>query len=281
MTAKFISTHPLASRRRFAAARRFLGWQISSRVRTSVEYEWIGGAKLQVRRGMTGATGNIYCGLHEFADMAFVMHFLRPGDSFIDVGANVGSYTVLASAVCGAATLAVEPDPDSADHLRDNISLNGLAAKVTLLQAALGAYEGQAGFSIGRDTCNHVANGLGPGSRKVRLTTLDTAAANMKPRLIKMDVEGYESHVIAGAANTLAGRDLLAVLSESDDPSVCEPLRDRGFLPYTYDAFSRRLEPAPKAVKTGVGNHLFVRDAAEVRQILMEAPRRVVVGVEF
>jgi hypothetical protein len=38
MTAKFISTHPLASRRRFAAARRFIGWQISSRVRSSVEY---------------------------------------------------------------------------------------------------------------------------------------------------------------------------------------------------------------------------------------------------
>ena len=96
-----------------------------------------------------------------------------------------------------------------------------------------------------------------------------------------MDVEGYESHVIAGAAHTLAGRDLLAVLSESDAPSVCEPLRDRGFLRYAYDAFSRRLEPAPKAVKAGVGNHLFVRDAAEIRKILIEAPRRVVVGVEF
>ena len=230
MTARFISTHPLASRRRFAAATRFLGWQISSWMRNSVEYEWIDGAKLRVRRGMTGATGNIYCGLHEFADMAFVMHCLRPGDGFIDVGANVGSYTVLASAVCGATTLAVEPDPDAADHLRDNIRLNGLAAKVTLLQVALGAYEGRAGFSIGRDTCNHVA---GAGSRKVRLTTLDAAAAaaNMRPKLIKMDVEGYESHVIAGAAHTLAGRDLLAVLSESDDSQRLRAATRQGLPP--------------------------------------------------
>ena len=149
MTAKFIASHPLASRRPFAAARRFLGWQIVSRMRESVEYDWIAGAKLKVRRGMTGATGNIYCGLHEFADMAFVMHFLRPGDRFVDVGANVGSYTVLAAAVCGARTLAIEPDPDSADGLRDNIRLNKLADRVTVLQAALGDRDGVAPF-LGR-----------------------------------------------------------------------------------------------------------------------------------
>jgi hypothetical protein len=42
-------------------------------------------------------SGNIYAGLHEFGDMAFVLHFLRAGDLFADVGANIGSYTVLAS----------------------------------------------------------------------------------------------------------------------------------------------------------------------------------------
>jgi hypothetical protein len=47
--------------------------------------------------GMTGATGNLYVGLHEFEEMAFLLHFLRPGDLFADVGANVGSYTILAA----------------------------------------------------------------------------------------------------------------------------------------------------------------------------------------
>ena len=45
-----------------------------------MEFQWIKGSKLIVRNGMTGATGNIYCGLHEFADMGFVLHLLRPGD---------------------------------------------------------------------------------------------------------------------------------------------------------------------------------------------------------
>lgn len=54
---------------------------------------------------MTGATGNIYVGLHEFEDMAFLLHVLRRTDLFVDVGANIGSYTILAGGAAGAKLL--------------------------------------------------------------------------------------------------------------------------------------------------------------------------------
>jgi hypothetical protein len=73
------------------ALARFVLWQIVSRLRAEIEFEWIEGAKLIVSRGMTGATGNIYCGLHEFVEMGFVLHLLRPNDLFLDVGANMGA----------------------------------------------------------------------------------------------------------------------------------------------------------------------------------------------
>ena len=56
-------------------------------------------------------TGNIYCGLAKFADMAFVLHVLRAGDLFVDIGANAGAYTLLASSVTGAKTTCFEPAP--------------------------------------------------------------------------------------------------------------------------------------------------------------------------
>ena len=63
-------------------------------------------------RRMTGITGNIYAGLHEFADMAFVLHFLRGRRPVRRCGrANVGSYTILVSGVVGCRTIAFEPDP--------------------------------------------------------------------------------------------------------------------------------------------------------------------------
>src|ERR1700737_2016418 len=120
------STHPLTQDAPFKAWGRFAAWQLRSRLRRETLVPWISGQRLAVRRGMTGATGNIYVGLHEFADMMFMLHFLQEGDLFLDVGANVGSYTVLASGVCRASTWAFEPDPNTVRHLRRNIAINEL-----------------------------------------------------------------------------------------------------------------------------------------------------------
>ena len=73
---------------------------------------------------MTGATGNIYAGLHEFNDMAFCLHLLRSGDLFVDVGANIGSYTVLASKVAGANSITLEPVPQTFERLKRNVNIN-------------------------------------------------------------------------------------------------------------------------------------------------------------
>ncbi len=191
-TLRFILAHPLARRRPLAALGRYARWQVESSLRQSVEFEWVGGSRLLVRRGMTGATGNIYCGLHEFADMAFLLHLLRPGDLFVDVGANVGSYTILASAACGARVIAAEPDPVTMRDLRANVEANQASGRVELIEAALGAHGGAVSFTVGLDTVNHVGVGGALGTREVQLRTLDGVVGGARPLLIKMDVEGYE-----------------------------------------------------------------------------------------
>lgn len=87
---------------------------------------------------MTGATGNIYTGLHEFIDMAFCLHLLRPGDLFIDVGANVGSYTILASKVVGANSFTLEPVPETFKRLKRNININDIVSLVDARCCAAG-----------------------------------------------------------------------------------------------------------------------------------------------
>jgi hypothetical protein len=51
---------------------------------------------------MKGAAHFIYPGVCEFEEMAFVLHYARPTDLFVDVGANIGAYTVLAAGASGA-----------------------------------------------------------------------------------------------------------------------------------------------------------------------------------
>ena len=95
---QFVWNHPLNSSGRIAALGRVARWQMASRlVSGPIALPFVEGTSLFASRGMTGATGNWYCGLHEVRDMAFVLHVLRRGEHFLDVGANVGSYTVLAA----------------------------------------------------------------------------------------------------------------------------------------------------------------------------------------
>ncbi len=154
---RFFSTHPLTCDAQLAAWGRFLSWQIRSRLQHEVMVPGVGGQRLAVRRGMTGATGNIYTGLHEFADMMLPLHLLREGDLFFDIGANIGSYTVLASGVCGATTWAFEPDPDTAVFIKRNLHVNHLTDRVKVHELALGDNDGTVSFTRGRDTVNRVA----------------------------------------------------------------------------------------------------------------------------
>jgi len=66
-----------------AAVARYAAWQMRLRVQREASYGWIDGAQLLVRSRGGRATGNVYCGLQEFADMAFVLHLLRPNDLYV------------------------------------------------------------------------------------------------------------------------------------------------------------------------------------------------------
>lgn len=271
-TLSFILSHPLGRQHPFAALRRFAHWQISSRIHDESIIDWIDGAVLSVKRGMTGATGNIYCGLHEFAEMAFLLHLLEPGDLFLDIGANVGSYTILASRVCGAYSIAFEPDPAAVTALRRNIAANGVEDRVRVEQLALGSQNGDIPFTIGLDTMNRVATVSDGSSQIVTVRRLDDVPGMGDAVFAKLDVEGFEDEVIKGGMSLLSSNSLLAIQCESHGPSMTDSLLTHGFKQYFYDPFSRVL--ATESLGYGASNDLFVRDVEQVLRRVERSPRR-------
>ncbi|WP_029002490.1 FkbM family methyltransferase [Azorhizobium doebereinerae] len=289
-TLSHILKHPFNRGREGEALLRYLRWQFASRLATGpILVDFVAPMKLCVTPGMTGATLNIYTGLAEFDDMAFVLHALRPGDAFLDVGANVGAYSLLAAAA-GARVIAVEPAPAACRWLALNVRVNDLGARVEIVPAALGRAAGSVRFTAGQDTLNHVAEaGETADAVTVPVERLDDVAARGGdvPRIIKIDVEGYETEVLAGADRTLASPDLLAVILELngsgarygfDDAALGARMSGLGFRPCRYDAAARVLSPLdqPNAAQ----NTLFVRDRAEVERRLARAPRFRVQGRE-
>lgn len=254
-------------------------WQIGARLNPyPIVYPFTAKSKLLVARGMTGATGNLYCGLHEFAEMGFLLHLLRDTDLFVDVGANVGSYTILASAEVGARTLAVEPVPSTHEILKANISLNGVERLVDARNVGIGSSAGSIRFTRSLDTVNHVATQDEPDTIEVPIETLDNIVGDAAPILVKIDVEGYETEVLRGARRTIANPCLKAVIIELNgsgrrygfgDNDIHRSLVESEFAPFTYDPFTRCLLPM---VTFGPQNTIYMRDRTFVEERVRSAP---------
>jgi FkbM family methyltransferase len=211
-----ILRHPLNKKTKIQALGRFIRWQLGSRlIPGEFVFEWINKSKLIASMGENGVTGNIYGGLQEFNEMAFLLHALRPLDIFVDIGANVGSYTILASAAVGAKTYSFEPVPDTYRRLKNNISINEINDRVIALNMALGKSKSQLRFSVDDNCMNHVIaeNEVGSNSIKVPVSTVDEEVLD-DPFVIKIDVEGYELPVLDGAISTLKKNSLSAVIIE-------------------------------------------------------------------
>lgn len=273
--------HPLGRRRKLATLWRFLCWQAVAR-KEPQKKDWIAGTSMMVSRGRSGITGNLYWGLHEPADMAFFVHFLRPGELFLDVGANLGAYSILSGALAGADVLAFEPSPDTYAMLSANLKLNGLEHKLGAVNAAVGSQIGQVHFTVGLDAINHVTEAAGGNTMMVPVVTLDDATPNRPVTAIKIDTEGYELEVLKGAQRVLAGTHPCAVQievgSSAQGQAVYAHMLPLGFEQawYNYATHTLQREELP-----GHANLLFVRGFEQVQQRLTAAARFDVYGVSI
>ncbi len=288
-TLSFITSHPLSQHRKLRALARFLRWQVGSRlVSGPVAVNYVNDSRLLVLPGMKGATGNVYVGLHEFIEMSFLLHLLRKDDLFVDIGANVGSFTVLAASVIKAKCIAVEPISTTFNHLVDNINLNGVHQNVKSLNIGVARQEGVLRFTSTLDTENHVVLEPTGNVDKVDVVVkrLDDILDEHMPTLVKIDVEGYQNEVLAGAGVTLSKDSLLAVIVEVDagdisagaaESELHNTMTGNGFVPITYSPFMRKVDHYSEK-EFATGNMIYVKGIENIMERVKSAPNYSVVG---
>lgn len=281
-TCRYIASHPVNRQRKLSALLGFVRWQLGTRILDrDILIDWVEGTRVVVRRGETGLTGSVYCGLDEFADMAFVLHSVRPTDLFVDVGANVGSYTILACAARGAQGIAIEPVLGTFARLKQNLAVNGLTEQVVALNAGVADAEGELRFTVEQNCMNHVVLVPDPSENTtlVRVLPLDALIEPTKPTFLKVDVEGFEASVVAGAKRTLTNPWVKAVIMELnhsgkrygfEDDSIVRQLAEHGFQSYSYDPFARQLT-SMSGKSNSASNTLFVRDLEWMEARIREA----------
>ncbi len=262
--------------RRSGALLDYLRWNFGHRI-MGAEYvlPLVANARLILSDRQNFATLVYTCGLWDFAEQAFLLHLLRPGDTFVDVGSNVGGYTVLASAVAGARSIAFEPVPETYAELQRNLRLNNIESLVQSHCCALGEASGVERMTSQRGGLNHiVSDAAALDTVEVSVARLDLVLAGVPCRLIKMDAEGFELSILRGARETLMQPELQALIIELNesggrygvsDDDVHGEIIGFGFEPHAYDAAKRVLTALDGYNRAGM-NTIYIRNLAAVTE---------------
>ncbi len=219
-------------------------------------------------------------GIHSFSEASLIRAFLPPEGVFLDVGANQGELTLVAARKASRGQVfAFEPVPEWFQLLSENIALNGFG-HVTAVPAALAEQEGtvemftssdrqlHAGFHEGLSTFHRTEYRNVPVGQ-FPTTSMDAFVASkglQRVDLIKIDVEGAEKAVLAGAQETLRRfRPMLILeLNEGTFSSAgytgaefVASLRELGYALFDVDPFGR-IKPLPERGLAEFGT-LFAR----------------------
>ncbi len=200
-----------------------------------------------------------------------LQQIVRPGMTAVDVGANLGLYTVLLSFLVGPAgrVVAFEPDPHHFALLLKNCALNA-CANVEAHNLALGRGSGR--FFLHKEILNSGNNFLGAGGMhsrnemEVDVLSIDEFLPTLRPDLVKIDVQGWEVEVLRGLRRTLSATPHIALYLEfwpmglrragSSPKELLDLLAGQNFKLYTLDNLGRTpLGPAELAALTArLGN---------------------------
>ena len=211
------------------------------------------GGELELRYRERIGLSTLLNGPFETAEVAALCRVAAPGSTAIDVGANVGVFTVPLAFAVGrdGRVFAFEPAPHTAARLRANVGRNGLA-NVEVFECALGRDAGPMTLRLGADEAYNAIVGLepdsGPTVQVERLDAVWSRSDGPPVSVLKIDVEGGELGVLEGARGLLEAMRPVVLLEAAD--------------PADLDTLSRWLEPLGYVRRTQAGfqtwNHLFV-----------------------
>src|SRR5882724_12282316 len=219
--------HP---QQRWMARRRGALWEAAREtgIKVALSVRWHSGTTVKVTLGNDNSLCLYVCGSFEPNEFAFLDRALKPGMIFVDVGANDGYYTLFAARKVGPGGRVVAAEPSSREraHLQRNLGRNGLD-NVSVVPAAIGAAVGLAdlhlahGVHAGHNTLGSFAHDdvVRASLERVPIEPLDAVIARLglaRVDFVKIDVEGAEARVIAGASTVLASMRPLLLLEVND-----------------------------------------------------------------
>jgi len=225
-------------------------------------------------------------GSFEFREQAFLWSFLRPFDTFLDVGAHCGIFARIASNVISkdGKIFALEPNPDVLGFLQANLPAPAVSIRKLAITDSNGKaplWKGGASESALSSLAYHLPI---EDHSLVQTSTLDQFIADEQLEqiaLVKLDVEGSEMMALKGARSSLARKSILALLVEFTEdnihksgfsaPELANELISFGYHPYKLGHDKVELTPFEVNQPIVYENIIFTHDIGAVRGRLLNA----------
>lgn len=202
-------SHPANRSQRWQIIYKTLYWQLFSRItNTSLDIDYHG-LKLRCYRSSTAATRALYySGMPDYWEMRFMQAYLKPGDTVLDIGANVGVYSLFMRTLVTESGFvhAFEPNPITAQRLNENCAINNLA-NIKLHNVGCSEQQNKIRFCTEGDaSVAHIPSldNMQAGDIEISTIRLDTYLEAQHFAMAKLDIEGYEPFAIRGMKNWLA-----------------------------------------------------------------------------
>ena len=285
-----IWNHPANSANRWAGLGRYARWQLNKRVvRRPIEFPYHGFVLPGYLDSHSMSAAYYFAGLSDWWEMRFICDYLREGDLFLDVGANVGLYSLLAAARVGGSghVDAFEPADIPARRLQEAVDRNDLGKIISVHRFAVTDRNGYVDFGFADDDCQaHVRriDEHDDSTVKVPAVRLDEHCAGRSYAMAKFDIEGHEPLALAGAAQMLAVGNPAVMQIEMAGYSklfgvptseLIGWLDDVGYDCTYYDPKTRELRPASRPWELPIDNVLAICRSArcDVESKLADLPR--------
>ena len=230
--------------------------------------------KLRCYPDSASASTVLYCGLYDYDDMNFLLRYLRAEDSFLDIGANIGVYTLLAaSKIHSGSIYSFEVLPKNYERLQENLKLNQFE-QVKTYKVAVSDCTGTIALNLAEgDSMPFITQTATEKTITVPTDTLNNLLQNQpltNLTLAKMDIEGAEILALKGANSLLKKqRPHVWILEINDTVShfghqkqdLVDFLYGYGYKLYRYDADNNQLNLITVEEKKG-NNVLAIADSA-------------------
>ena len=265
---------------RWLALLRHLGWQARKLLRPGPIHRQLSRSIIMDDEGGGVISMVNMLGRYDFNNMHFVQAVLAsdPAPVFVDVGANIGAYTLIASELPTAVVVSLEPIPATFAKLQNNIAMNR-RNNVRALNVAASRRPGRLQMTSNADSAtNHVVatDPQDAATVSVEVDTLDKLCNRLDvvPSLIKIDVEGHELEVLAGAVESLAAC-RACLIEDGNRAPIGSFMRERGMIgPFHYHHAKAALLREPQRLAE---DHIYVSPsfAAETPLIHAQADAKV------